>query len=863
MLFEDLILKIAYSIDKKYKTVEDGSIQVRDAGVEALAELKHRLESLSEDRTVQQKLNASIADLGEENAKLKERIQNREMESFGAKKALNEVQQELQQCRAQLCATNEDLGKAVAASREDALLRTQLQDLQTSYSIVKQQAESSARETERVRADVREQENLTLLAQQENSELQGKLQHSEARVSGFDDQKEAYVHQLKSESNMLRVQMERDVRARLAEDEARHSGIISGLRRQITETDDKLSQAQRKLHDLEKMTSNKESEAHKCSKHLSAVATELGSLQDKSCSMEYGQDEMDSELSISQEQLRQYLEKAADWSARAEQNALEFANRRKEIDDALEKSEKVAEVEIDRLEALVLALQKKIENSDTVISKVASYLRSRGVIRPDLAFTDWAIGLPGEESQQETNIDPSQPSAIGVLHDAPVLNQEICNRGSQNSVGISTASICNTQANISLQSADEYTSRATNPSRVLFEENCKARLSETENSLLLPYSKSSIKPGCSTYQYEHDLNMVPLESTSAPNTLYNVPKSSPATKVTSRFGLRANDHLGDSKVLVKSTKKLEGASRTVIPDSQEGLMRESAPTFARPPQRVAERRQGMAESNRTVTRTEITGYSIRTSEMCIGAPTVQHNDPFHVPFRNQATDMRSTDSDGESSGLSEPPDNVDKLDFADFMDNSDGRDRKDPTTLRFSDQQAYAESMASHTVLSPKPNSGRARTGARARPQEPKQPKGILKRTNNVIHINDASANACSGGKPLANSLLPKMQGIQAAAAAHRGLSKTMSDTNGREGSSHRSLYNRPVAGSKDLQKSNHFQVHNVPPQVQGPSVADIFNVSSSPAMEQPKRNSKKRALSGVGINESNKPAKIPRSVRR
>jgi len=249
--------------------------------------------------------------------------------------------------------------------------------------------------------------------------------------------------------------------------------------------------------------------------------------------------------------------------------------------------------------------------------------------------------------------------------------------------------------------------------------------------------------------------------------------------------------------------------------------------------------------------------------MCVGAPTVQHNDPFNVPFRNQATDMRSTDSDGESSGLSEPPENVDKLDFADFMDNSDARDRKDPAILRFSDQQAYAESMASHTVLSPKSNSSRARTGATARPQEPKQPKGILKRTNNVIHRNDTFTNACSSGKPLVNSLLPKLQGVQAGAAAHRGLSRTMSGTNGRDGAARRSPYNRPVAGSKDLQKSNHSQAHIMPPQVQGPPAADIFNISSSPAMGQPKRNSKKRALSGVGMNESNRPAKIPRSVRR
>ncbi len=267
-------------------------------------------------------------------------------------------------------------------------------------------------------------------------------------------------------------------------------------------------------------------------------------------------------------------------------------------------------------------------------------------------------------------------------------------------------------------------------------------------------------------------------------------------------------------------------------------MQGKIPLFTQSLRRVAERPQNVAKGNRKFTRTEVTGYSIRTSETYVDTPTSQRNDIGQVLFANQATDLRSVDSDVESSDLSEPPDNVDKLDLADFMD-----------------------SLPTHPVLSPKPNSSRTRSGLTVQAPEAKQPRGILKRTNSTAQTNNLAVDANSSGKALESSQLPHLKSIHGRAVSNRRLSRTMSGTSRRDGASHRSPYNRPVAGSKDLHRSNQFQAQDVHRHVQIPAT-DIFTISSSPAMGQPQRNSKKRALSGVGMNDNKKPTKLPRSVR-
>jgi predicted nucleic acid-binding Zn-ribbon protein len=865
------MLNVAYRVEKKFQTAESSIIQVRDAGVEVLAELKNRLEMLSGDESTQRNLNATIADLREENATLKERFQSRDAEFSRIERQFNEIKQELQVCRTQLTATTNDLGKAIAAPREDTFLRTQLQDLQTSYSIAKGEADSSAIEMERVRADLHEQEKLTLLAQQETSKLQDELQQSQAKVSAFDIQKEAYVRQLNDEFNLLRLQMERDVRARLAEDEARHNDNVSGLRRQITEANNTISQTKRELHDMEEMSSNREAETNRLSAQVSVVATELSTLQDKAHSMEQNRDQTGSELHISQAQLGQYMEMVAEWSSRAEKNALEFAKRCKEIDDGFKRSRKVAEVEVDRLQALVLVLEKKNKDSEIVYSNVARYLRSRGLLKAGLTFAEWALRLPSEHSQQEeTNLDPSIPSVIDELHKVTALSPENYSHGSGKKVGTSAVSSSNKQMLVvvpndtSAQLAGEYTPRAANSPYALLDED-RRRLSVNDSSLLSSHSISPCKSvSRDTSEHEHHPSTRSVELTGASRALSNVSQPFPTTEATPRSYLRASDYLGGSNVNVSGPKKLEGTARTVIPDSQDELMQKQIPTLTRPTRRVAERRHStphIRAGNRTVTRTEFTKYSIRTSEMYNDTPTSQYDVTGCVRFSEPVRNLNAVDSDVESSGLSDPPDNMEAVDSTEYLDDSDGNDRKGHEILRMSNKNSYTQSMTSHPAPSPKPNSSRVRTQPSVQAEEIKPPKSILKRTNTTIR-NDATSDTHSSRKPLKNAQPSKVQGIHGGSAAKARLSRTTRGNNGIDGAAHGSSYNRIVSGNRISQNGSYFQAPDEPSQAQEPSTADIFAISSSPAMGQPKRNSKKRALSGVGINDNSRPTKLQRPAR-
>jgi predicted nucleic acid-binding Zn-ribbon protein len=871
-VFKDFMLNVAYRVEKKFQAAEESGIQVRNAGIEALAALKNRLEMLSEDHSAQRKLNTTIADLREANVMLKEKLQSRNAEFSGMERQCKDVKQELQECRAQLTATTDDLGKAIAASREDALLRTQLQDLQTSYSIAKAQAESSASETERVTADLHEQEKLTMLAQEEASKLQDKLRQSEAKVSAFDTQKKAHTRQLKDESNMQRLQMERDIQARLAEDETRHNGNISSLRRQVAEANNNLCQMKGKLQDMENMSSNKEAETNRLAAQVLAVTTELGTLRDEACLMEQNQNRRGSELRTSQQQLIQCMDKAAEWSTRAEENALEFAKRCKEVADGFQKSEQVAEAEVDRLGALVLMLQKKNDDSDIKNSSVARYLRSRGLLKAGLTLTEWAV-QPNVKNfrQEETNLGPSHPSVIGELRNILAVNPESNAHGSHEDVRTSAVSHTNKQIpvdvldNTSTNLMGEYISHAANPSSALIDEGRRKTLSENDGSLLtsysMPASKSIIRD---ISKHENHLGTRFVELTSASTDLSNGSQIFLATEATPLSYLQASDDLDTSNIRLSGTKKLEGTARTVTPDSQEEMMQEQIPAFMRPIRRVAERRHStphLREAERTVTRTEFTEYSMRTSEMYDNTPTLQCNGKGGVRFSDSATKPKSVNSDVDSSGLSEPPDNMENIDFTEYLGDSDGNDRKDPYILRMSNKNAYAQSVASHPAPSPKPNSSRVRTRARVQKKEIKQPKSILKRTDTAIR-NDTPTDIHSNGKPLEITQPSKVQNIRRCGPSKGRLPGRSSGPNGIEGATYGSSYNRIVSGSRSTQDSSYFQASNAPLQVQGTSTADVFAISSSPAIGQPQRNSKKRALSGAGFSDRSRPAKLQRSAR-
>jgi hypothetical protein len=862
------LLNVAHSVEKKLQAAEDGSTQMRNAGVEVLAELQNRLEVLSEDQSAQRNLNITILDLREENATLKEKLRTRDAKFSGIERQFNEAKQELQKCRAQLTTTTDDLGKSIAASREDASLRTQLQDQQKSYSIAKAQAESSASETERLKADLHEQEKLAILAKQEISKLQDELRQSEAKVSAFDNQKEAYVRHVKDESNKLRLKMEGDLKVRLEDVKTRHNDDISGLRRQIAEANNNLCQSKRKLQDMEKMGSNKEAETHSLSAQISALTTELGSLQYNARSMEQDQDRTGDELRISQEQFIQYMDKAAEWSSRVEENALEFARRCKEIDDGFKKSREVAEAEVDRLGALVSMLQKKSNDSDIVNSNVACYLRSKGLLALGITFTEWALRLPSENSQQEEmNLVPSIPSVPGEL---TTLGSESYSHGSQNKAGTSTFSgRSNKQMPLVVpddaQLVDKYTSCTTNPSYALLEEDRRRKSLVNDSSLLSSYLISSSKSiGRDTSEHEHHLNTRTVEINSASRAPSNVSHPFPATEAIPRSYLQASDYFHGSNARLSGTKNLGGIARTVIPDSQEELTQEQIPAFTQPTRRVAERRHSkphLRDGKRTVTRTEFTEYSIQTSEMYDDTPTLQCDANSGLRFSDPAINSKPVDSDDESSDLSEPPDNMENADFTEYLDDSSGNARRDPEILRVSNKKVYAQSETPHSAPSPKPNSSRVRARPPVQTKEIKPPKSILKRTN-VVTRNDTSADTLSNGKLPKNTQPSKAQGARGRSAAKRLLSRTGSGTNGIDGASHGSSYNRIVSGNRATQNSGNFHVLGGPSQGQGPSATDIISISSSPAMGQPQRNTKKRALSGVGFNDNSRPSKLQRSAR-
>lgn len=853
-----------------------------------LAELRKRLKMLSEDQATQQELTASITQLREENATLNERIQNRESELAVANDQLNELKLDLQECRSQLVATTEDLSSALTAPREDPVLRLQLHDLQTSYSVLRDQAESYSKEIGIARVDLRMQEESNALAQQEISKLQEQLRQTQAEVSTFEVQKETYVRQVRDESDKLRMQMERDVRARLAEDEAYHNGIVSGLQRQAIEAEAKLVRMQKDLHGMEQTGAGLSSEARGLSEEVSVIgtwintqSTSLGFFQEKLHEMEERRDLAARELYISREQLTQFEKEAAEWTARAEENALLFEKRCNQTNEEAKKSEETAEIEVNRLRSEAVGLRKKIEGSLIFEDNLVRWLRDKGLLKTGMTLKELVAQLPVEPTQPEqAHLVPTGLQVVGEpFYEVHSLSQDNSAYGSQTNDVASAVQTNENQAQAVIprdlafpKPASGAVPDTATPSSVLLSQDTGERLQESDISLFrqekaISDSVSSSKRMIRETSKRHSI--MKESSPERPSILMapgKLARPFPDTTVIPGLYSRAGDHIGNPITDFGGGNLLNGIARTVIPDSQDDSTQEQTQNLVQPPQRIAQRQNSIAiqpqmrESNRTITRTEVTEYSVIRSETYADTSTAQKIIGA-APFGRPATELNSLEQDDDSgSSLTDPPSDSD-LELMEFLDDYTGKDQK--LILKPAVKKPRADSTTIQSVLSPKSNTSRVRTAPSmeaVKAGEMRPPKSILKRTNSNLHSTETVSSFHSSAETVRSSEVSKVPSVHQGTAVNKRLSRPKIGSKGLDGAPYNSPYNRIVSGTKASYKTNDFPAPGVPSNGPQTPVTDMFAVaSSSPTIGQPLRNSKKHVLSRVGIDDNHRSAKLPR----
>jgi hypothetical protein len=337
----------------------------------------------------------------------------------------------------------------------------------------------------------------------------------------------------------------------------------------------------------------------------------------------------------------------------------------------------------------------------------------------------------------------------------------------------------------------------------------------------------------------------------------------PATTAVPRSYLKAGDHISNPITDLGGAKMLNGTMGTVIPDSQDASTQEKAQNVRQPLRRVAQRRHSIAvqpqvqKDKRTITRTEVTEYHVRTSETYQDTSLVQKGAIGLASLVQSAGDAKSADSDTDSSSsLSEPPDD---LESQEYLDHYSGENREDFLPLRPSVKRTQAGSENRHSRASPKPNTSRARTTTSIeaiKPGEMKPPKSILKRTKSNINTTEMVSRIHSNVETLRSSETSNVQSAHSGATTNKRLARPKIANKGLDGTLYNSPYNRIVSGTKVSQKNDHFQAPQTP-------AVDVFAVeSSSPAIGQPLRNSKKRVLSRVGMDDDHRTAKLPRLSR-
>jgi predicted nuclease with TOPRIM domain len=635
------------SVEGRLQVAEEDNIDVRKANAEMLTELEKRISMLNEDHATQNMLNESIKTLREENARLNERLVAREAEISGLDDRVKEFQQELDLCRAQLTTTTQELQKALTMSREDPSLHDKLLDLQDKYSTLKEQDRASKKEVERARSDLREHEENSLLIHKQMKELKLNLQQAEANATAFNTEKDVYLRKSKEEFDMLRIQMEQNFQARLEDEAARHGGVVSTLRRQISEAEFKLAfmqgeivEAEHRNQDNTNIISDLRAAIAALELSIAQKVSDFGHIEEEirlrnekweSASKEQ-RDLAAKEAELLQARFAESEQRAQKWRVWAEENVAQFTTRTTKM---VEKSQEMAETEINGLKEQIANLREGGAKSQIVQDAISSYLRRKGVLEHGATLEEWAERISSAPIEEE-----HITAGINYLRENDLRSSGIDTSGSASSESViqnrttslplveaqeKSENVSNSEVT-SAAAAEDFINHAGELLDALSHEHDSDGSHQTQSSVPsrpvdLIAQESTVPrhvPG-TTSKHGRD------NSKNEPNTgarLLKSPLSSAAfghSQHTTTDAFPRSLHRPGSFNGVagtpSGTRTMHSSGRTVIPDSQEEVNQEPTPLPTQPSRRIAQRRGSMAppaQGNGTITHTQVTEYSIRT-----------------------------------------------------------------------------------------------------------------------------------------------------------------------------------------------------------------------------------------------------------
>lgn len=153
------------------------------------ADLKETINQLQLDKETEIRFNNQMAELRQTNEALVIDKNTREHELQAATKQVNDLKQDLVECRGQLGAKKDELAAALATPKEDPRLRAQIQDLEIAANSATSQLEASNQELAKVKEELSSLQESTQRTDQQIKDCEQKLSDAHSRIKILNEEK--------------------------------------------------------------------------------------------------------------------------------------------------------------------------------------------------------------------------------------------------------------------------------------------------------------------------------------------------------------------------------------------------------------------------------------------------------------------------------------------------------------------------------------------------------------------------------------------------------------------------------------------------------------------------------------------------
>jgi predicted nucleic acid-binding Zn-ribbon protein len=764
---------------------------------------------------------------------LNDQIRDRDSEISELNSQIGNIRCELETCRGNLSATVDELNRFRAASAEESGLLAQLKDLQEVCSGLKAEVESANRETERAKLSLHTSEESSVLLQDSVRMLKDTIEQAEAKISGFDNERDDYIRACKKESESQRLQTEKDFNQRLEEQKEDHASLVSGLRRQKADAEEKKSIAEGKLDSLQAELSKSRQMSSDLERSVSELQAEIAALQVHTCGHEAETSRFEGELRSFRELndsaaaelqiVRDLIHQCTDNTNKiAEENATKFEKLKEVTGIQLHKVEEDSKIEVRRLKEELASLQKQAGHHLALQDSISRYLRAKGMLGQEDSVDTLFATITAQSLQDPRSNEPDQNSRPSV-HFSPT---------NANPAPLTDKELFVTDA-APLGNFDEGT---INPA-YLFPDDLLYD-SPVESGALGSEPVDHIEePKFSSPNFQIDFGTSPtpeiLQSPKSSNTDQNCSRQPSISFSKSACDFKEfppGDSLArDTALQPKSSVRAEVIE---IPDSQQGDSLLPCLVSSKRKPNVARRRDTLTtspqaqKSDRLAKHTQITDINIRKTSTYESESKAPEENSRRSSAREPVLGLTALFADGL-------PDEFSDMDQSMHTDGYQLNRDHGPSNFHSS-----AKSNLENDVQSSKMPDQHIKSRT-------KLPKSILKRNISVVPSDRQRSTVLSQAP-----IMPTKSGT------NRGLSKIPSER------LRGSRYNRVASGNqvKILAETNKNRATPNPPcQVIMTFSPDIFAITDSPEVHDPRRNALKRSGSILGSHPGQKVAKLQR----